>query len=523
MLASSADLEISKTDSISAIEIGQALTYTIMVKNNGPDPVYNTTVADTFPDELTNISWTATGDGGAADFTANGNGHIFDSQISLPVGASLRYRVNATISDAAVGNAFLANRAIVIDSVALDPDLANNFASDNDTWVTRISDLSVTKDDRTNTVAAGSFLTYFINVTNLGPNTSLNTTVSDTLPSLLSDISWSATGTGGASGFITSGTGMLIDSNIVLPAGAMVMYALKGLVDINAPQDTLISNTAYAYDKYSIEPDSSNNYATDNDTRVIQDAIPPVLIAAEPRELWPPNHKYIEVTVDECVASAEDDRDGPIDIARVNIDSVSSDEPENEKGVGDGDTCHDILFSDNCRMVLLRSERQGGGNGRVYTIYLSVEDEAGNKASAFRLVTIPHSKNKKCEAIDDGPAYVIVNDCVVEDSMDISIPPGIEPDERPKNFVLLQNVPNPFNPETEIRFELPEASHVELKIFNMLGQLVRTVSNRSFVAGFHSVRWNGTDDFGKHVASGVYIYRMRAGEFVAIKRLVLTK
>jgi len=523
LLASTADLAVSKTDSVTAVEIGASLTYTIMVKNNGPDPVYNTTVADTFPDELTDIAWTATGDGGAADFSPSGTGHIFDHHISLPVGASIQYRVNATVSESAAGNDYLTNSVIVIDSAALDPDLANNVASDGDTWISRISDLAVAKDDSTDKIGAGGYLTYYIKVTNLGPHGSLNTTVSDTTPTILSDVSWNAVGTGGAGGFEPTGTGVLIDSNIVLPVGAMVQYTLKGLVDVNAPQDTLISNTAYAYDKYSVEPDSSNNYATDNNTRVIQDTVPPVLIAADPLELWPPNHEYVEIRIEDCVVSAEDDRDGPIGIGKVHIDSVSSDEPENETGVGDGDTWNDILFSDNCRIVLLRSERQGGGNGRVYTIFLSVEDSAGNKATAFRLVKVPHSKNKKSEVIDDGPAYVVVNDCALIDSVDNSLPPGVQPFEMPANFVLLQNVPNPFNPETDIRFELPQASQVELKIYNMLGQAVRTLVNRPFGAGYHSIRWNGADDAGNQVASGVYIYRMRAGEFTAIKRLVLTK
>ena len=523
LLAPSADLEITKTDSLTEAEIGGDLIYTIMVKNNGPDPVFNTTVADTFSADLTKVSWTATGDGGAADFASNGTGHIFDHHITLPAGASIRYRVQATVSETVTGNDYLANRAVVIDSVALDPDLTNNSASDNDTWVRRISDLAVAKDDSTDRVLAGSYLTYYINVKNLGPHGSLNTMVTDTLPTILSDVSWRATGIGGATGFDTTGTGMLIDSNLVLPAGAMVRYALRGLVDINAPQDTLISNTAYAYDKFSIEPDSSNNFATDNDTRVIQDTIPPVLIAAGPRELWPPNHEYVNIDIKDCVILVEDDRDGPIDLSKVLIDSVSSDEPENENGVGDGDTWNDILFSDDCRNIMLRSERQGSGNGRVYTIYLSVEDAAGNKATAFRLVQIPHSKNKKSGIIDDGPAYVVVNDCAVKESVDTAVPPGVAPEEKPKQFVLLQNIPNPFNPETEIRFELPEASHVELKIYNMLGQVVRTVTDRQYGAGYHTVRWNGIDDSGNRVASGVYIYRMRAGAFVAIRRLVLTK
>jgi hypothetical protein len=174
---------------------------------------------------------------------------------------------------------------------------------------------------------------------------------------------------------------------------------------------------------------------------------------------------------------------------------------------------------------MLRKERKAFGNGRVYTLYLSVQDRAGNEATARYLVTVPFFiKFKRFPAIDDGPAYVVVNDCNPADSLKTDVPPiVVEPEEKPNEFVLLQNVPNPFNPETEIRFELPQPAQVDLKIYNMLGQVVRTVTSRTYEAGFHAVRWNGKDDAGNRVASGVYIYRMRAGEFVAIRRLVMTK
>ncbi|KAA3613739.1 MAG: T9SS C-terminal target domain-containing protein [Calditrichaeota bacterium] len=93
------------------------------------------------------------------------------------------------------------------------------------------------------------------------------------------------------------------------------------------------------------------------------------------------------------------------------------------------------------------------------------------------------------------------------------------PDLVPNQFALHQNYPNPFNPETEIRFELPEASHVVLKIFNPLGQEIRTLVSKSYPAGYHSVRWDGKDNSGNIPASGVYIYQIKAGEFVAVKKM----
>ena len=93
----------------------------------------------------------------------------------------------------------------------------------------------------------------------------------------------------------------------------------------------------------------------------------------------------------------------------------------------------------------------------------------------------------------------------------------------PDEFKLSQNYPNPFNPETNIRFQLPEASKVTLKIYNILGQEIKTVVSKNLDAGYHTVKWDGTNDFGLKVASGVYIYQVKAGSFIASKKMVFLK
>lgn len=79
----------------------------------------------------------------------------------------------------------------------------------------------------------------------------------------------------------------------------------------------------------------------------------------------------------------------------------------------------------------------------------------------------------------------------------------------PDKFVLEQNYPNPFNPTTEIRYELPEDSHVGLSVFNLVGQKISTLVNEQKAAGYHSAFWDGKDSFGNEVASGVYIYQIK--------------
>jgi len=94
---------------------------------------------------------------------------------------------------------------------------------------------------------------------------------------------------------------------------------------------------------------------------------------------------------------------------------------------------------------------------------------------------------------------------------------------RPTEFDLAQNYPNPFNPETTIRYRLTQQESVTLDVFNLLGQKVRTLVNETVDAGAHSVRWDGRDANGYPTASGVYLYRLQAGEFTATRKMMLIR
>ena len=95
--------------------------------------------------------------------------------------------------------------------------------------------------------------------------------------------------------------------------------------------------------------------------------------------------------------------------------------------------------------------------------------------------------------------------------------------EVPRHFSLEQNYPNPFNPSTAIRFTVPVASDVLLRIYNLRGQQLRTRVDMRYVAGQHTVMWNGQDNYGQPVSSGVYFVQMRAGEFVTVKKAALVR
>ncbi len=91
-----------------------------------------------------------------------------------------------------------------------------------------------------------------------------------------------------------------------------------------------------------------------------------------------------------------------------------------------------------------------------------------------------------------------------------------------KPFVS-QNAPNPFNPITRIAYGLPVSGHVRLEVFNILGQNVKTLVDGFEEAGFKSVVWDGKDDQGNSVASGIYLYRINAGTFSDVKKMTLLK
>lgn len=139
--------------------------------------------------------------------------------------------------------------------------------------------------------------------------------------------------------------------------------------------------------------DGNGETATDEVQITVADTTPPVLtVAAEPLVLWPPNHEYHTVSLLGLGLTASDDCDGSLDPGSVAIASVASDEPEN--ALGDGDTTDDMVF-DHCRSVRLRAERQGGLDGRVYTLTLAVADASGNAGTATYEVEVPHSIGSK--------------------------------------------------------------------------------------------------------------------------------
>ena len=124
-----------------------------------------------------------------------------------------------------------------------------------------------------------------------------------------------------------------------------------------------------------------------------------------------------------------------------------------------------------------------------------------------------------------------VSDFRILDGMIIDLSGGTNPVDNtignlrsiPKKYVLEQNIPNPFNPSTSISYHLPEDTYVKIVVYNVLGQEARELFKGDQVSGFHTVVWNGKDNLGRQVASGIYAYRLIAGDFISSRRMTLLK
>jgi hypothetical protein len=147
---------------------------------------------------------------------------------------------------------------------------------------------------------------------------------------------------------------------------------------------------------------------------------------------------------------------------------------------------------------------QGGGDGVSSSLGYTLE--TGENVGAIVL-----ANGRSDQGIWDIEryllAYGILNPVYIEDDKQLH-----------KNFTLNQNYPNPFNPRTTISFDLPKTSEVTLKIFNILGEEVTTLVSDRLSAGSYSYDWDASN-----LASGVYLYRLQAGDYVEIRKMVVMR
>lgn len=172
-----------------------------------------------------------------------------------------------------------------------------------------------------------------------------------------------------------------------------------------------LTGACLCVDQITAEVSVSDGFDTSVCQTVIQieDRRPPVVQMVEgPLRIWPPNHKYKAFTPGMFILDARDACGNPIDPATAAVLEVRSDEPENE--LGDGATLDDIQV-DCPNTVLLRAERAGGRNGRVYTIVYRVSDEDGDYVDVEAYVAVPHDNSTRQPLLDEGMGYTYTPDC----------------------------------------------------------------------------------------------------------------
>ena len=275
-------------------------------------------------------------------------------------------------------------------------------------------------------------------------------------------------------------------------ATAFDLVSLELPVTHDAPASFPVGRTVVTWSAV----DSVGNIGFARQTIQIVDTTPPVIsFDLFKTELWPVNHKLVQVS--DAISSTD-----LVDPAPALVVIITSNQPID--GPGDGATDPDWQIDEDAvgavLAVQLRAERAGKDkDGRTYTVAVTATDQYGNESATSGDVYVPFSKGK-------GAAR----------------PVGIA-GELPTAFGLHQNAPNPFNPVTEIRFDLPEPAMVELSIYDLLGQQVRRLVSEETTAGFYGAIWDGRDNAGQHVASGVYIYVLRAGAFRDVRKMTLLR
>jgi len=153
---------------------------------------------------------------------------------------------------------------------------------------------------------------------------------------------------------------------------------------------------------------------------------------------------------------------------------------------------------------------QVGGSGLPVSFdsYTTAENRnftMGEKIGRGGVVLLPASSITTLVGYYDGPVSVE------------------ETEALPTSYGLAQNYPNPFNPTTTIEFQLPKTTNISVKIYDVLGREVRVLADQPYSAGVHRMNWDGLDNTGRKVATGMYFYRLYSKEFIAVRKCLLIK
>jgi len=205
--------------------------------------------------------------------------------------------------------------------------------------------------------------------------------------------------------------------------------------------------------------------------------------------LWPPNHKYNEVSI----CGVTDPEGDPVTIT---VTSITQDEPLNTRG--DGNTCPDAQLSPPA----VRAERTGTpgipGNGRVYAVNFTASDPSGAECSGTVFVCVPHDQGEHSTCIDDGQRYDSTGPCTAAN--------GLAPE------AVSLKVAEVSTTQANITFALPTDTDVEISVFDVAGRRLATLENTRLATGVYDRAWSLVG-----VPSGMYFVRLRANDISLVK------
>ncbi len=247
-----ADLVLTLTNGTTSLVPGTTTSYTLTLTNNGPNTATQARLTDTFPAQLTSISWTCTGSGGAVCPAASGSASI-STLVNLPSGGALTYVINATVlATAATPGPLVHTASVFSPPVTNDPILTNNVVTDSDT-LNPIADLQVTLTDSPDPVDEDANVTWTVATTNAGPSQATTLSVALPLPAGVTFVS--ATGTGWT---CTLGGTTVTCTRATLAPGAAP--AITVVARVNVAGGTLSTTATLTH--ASNEPTAADNTST---------------------------------------------------------------------------------------------------------------------------------------------------------------------------------------------------------------------------------------------------------------------
>lgn len=244
---------------------------------------------------------------------------------------------------------------------------------------------------------------------------------------------------------------------------------------------------------------------------------------ADPARMWPPNYSYRVFTIEDMLTSVSLD-------CSAWVHEASSDEAEDAPGFQDGNTLNDIVIAPDCQSVQVRQEKMGGGDGRVYTITMAIEDPDGGIAFVDFYATVPKwAWGWNSDAVNSGSVYAESGNCNFNiKNLTSPYSPMTSPRIAANELDLLLREslsvhPNPFQQETSIEFPLSQAAFTTVEIFNLQGQFVQQLFSGKLDAGEHRMQWTAKDKSGQALSSGIYLVRLTAGERRMVKKVILKR